>query len=130
MREEPTAAEILGGVADFLEGEVMPTLSGRLAFHTRVAVNALAIVRREITLGPPAQAAEQARLSQLMARDGDLETLNDALCAAIAAGEIRADDPALIDHLWATTLDTMAIDQPNYETYRRVTAGQAPSVDP
>jgi hypothetical protein len=33
---------------------VLPATSGQLAFHARVAANALAIVARELELGPPA----------------------------------------------------------------------------
>jgi hypothetical protein len=40
-----------------LLGSVMPATTGQLAFHARVAANALAIVARELELGPfPADA--------------------------------------------------------------------------
>jgi hypothetical protein len=81
----------------------------------------LAVVRREMTLGPAAGARETARLAELLGAEEDAETLTDALCERIAHGEIDANDPKLIEHLWATTVDTVAIDQPNYATYRRAT---------
>ncbi len=59
------------------------------------------------------------------ARPATPQTLTEELCRRIAAGEIAADDPALIDHLWATTLDTLAVDQPGYATYRRIIAAEA-----
>ncbi len=126
MREQPGAVELLESVAAFLRDELGPTLSGRPAFLTRVAANALDIVRRELTLGPGADARERARLSALIGRDGDVEALTVGLCDRIAAGEIAEDDPALIEHLWVTTLDTVAIDQPAYATYRRATGETAP----
>jgi aminoglycoside phosphotransferase (APT) family kinase protein len=49
----PTAAELLEAVREFLTGQVMPATSGQLAFHARVAANVLAIVGRELELGPP-----------------------------------------------------------------------------
>lgn len=119
MREEPRAPELIEAVADFLRREVLPALDGRLAFHTRVAANVLDICRREMLTGPAAETREGERLAALLGREGDPAALNDALCAAIRDGAIVPDDPGLIDHLWSTTLDTLAVDQPRYETYRR-----------
>jgi hypothetical protein len=119
MREQPGAVELLESVAAFLREELGPTLAGRPAFLTRVAANVLDIVGRELTLGPAADGRERARLSALIGRDGDVEALTTALCDRITAGEIAEDAPALIEHLWDTTLDTVAIDQPAYATYRR-----------
>jgi aminoglycoside phosphotransferase (APT) family kinase protein len=64
----PTVSELLEAVREFLAGQVMPATSGQLAFHARVAANVLAIVSRELELGPvPAGAgladAVAARLS-------------------------------------------------------------------
>lgn len=48
----PTASELLDAVREFLTKDVMPATSGQLAFHARVAANALGIVAREVELGP------------------------------------------------------------------------------
>jgi aminoglycoside phosphotransferase (APT) family kinase protein len=48
----PTASELLDAVRGFLTEQVMPATTGQLAFHARVAANALAIVARELELGP------------------------------------------------------------------------------
>jgi hypothetical protein len=122
MREQPTAAELIDAVAGFITNELAPTLTGRLGFHARVAANALAIVKRELELGPAADRADAARLAALLGMEGDDTALTEELCRRIEAGEIAADDPALIEHLWATTLATLAVDQPNYGTYRRIVA--------
>ena len=54
----PTASELLDAVRGFLTDQVMPATGGQLAFHARVAANVLAIVARELDLGPlPAQAS-------------------------------------------------------------------------
>jgi hypothetical protein len=126
LYDQPTASELLAAVAGFLREEISPTLSGRLAFHARVAVNVLEMVRRELALGPAAVEGEGARLKALLRRDGSLADLEAALCEAIAGGEVDPNDPALVGHLWATTLDTLAVDQPNYATYRRAAAETAP----
>jgi hypothetical protein len=119
MREQPSAAELIEAVAEFLQRDVAPQLSGRTAFHARVAFNVLQIVRRELLLGPHADNEEAARLAALLGAAGDGGDLTAELCRRIAAGEIAADDPALIEHLWSTILDAVSVDQPNYATYRR-----------
>jgi Domain of unknown function (DUF6285) len=49
MTDRPTAAELIAAVRQFLEGELMPTLTdARLRFQTLVAANVLAIVEREL----------------------------------------------------------------------------------
>ncbi|MDQ1374233.1 MAG: hypothetical protein QOJ09_1571, partial [Actinomycetota bacterium] len=53
----PTAAQLVEAVREFLERDVMAATEGRVQFHTRVAVNVLGMVERELALGP-AQAAE------------------------------------------------------------------------
>ena len=130
MYDTPTAAELIGAVAGFLREDVSPTLSGRMAFHARVAVNVLEMVRRELTLGPAGAAGATQRLAALLGKAGPLAELEAELCDRIAAGEVGAADPALIDHLWATAMDTLAVDQPGYATYRRASelAARAPSI--
>jgi hypothetical protein len=56
----PTASELLDAVRGFLTDQVMPATGGQLSFHARVAANALAIVARELELGPIAREAELA----------------------------------------------------------------------
>jgi aminoglycoside phosphotransferase (APT) family kinase protein len=53
----PTVSELLEAVREYLLGSVLPGTTGQLAFHARVAANALAIVAREVELGPPAAGA-------------------------------------------------------------------------
>ena len=48
----PTASELLDAVRGYLTEQVMPATAGQLAFHARVAANVLAIVARELELGP------------------------------------------------------------------------------
>lgn len=124
MREQPTAVELLDIVAEFLRAEVLPALSGRTAFHTRVAANVLDMVRREVALGPAALEGEAERLRALLGRGGEGQDLNRDLCERIASGKADLFDADLLRHLWATTIDTVAIDQPKYATYRRATAGE------
>ena len=123
MQDQPTAVELLEIVAQFMRDEVVPQLPAHSAFNARVAANAIDIVRRELMLSPRANALETARLEALLGETGDLETLNRRLCDRIAAGEIGLSTAGLVDHLWQTTLDKLAIDQPNYAAYRAMTRG-------
>ena len=119
MHDKPSAAQLVAAVRDFLEKVAQPELRGHSAFHARVAANALAIVERELALGSEQDAAERERLRALLGRDGELEAQNRELCRAIRAGEIALDAPGLLDHLRATTLAKLAVDQPGYSGYRR-----------
>ncbi|MBV8682355.1 MAG: protein kinase [Caulobacteraceae bacterium] len=119
MQDEPTPPEMLAAVAALLRETVMPQLSGHTAFLVRVAANALDLVRRQVELEPTADAAELARLRRLLGRDGALLELNQALCEAIETGKMGLETPGLTDHLWSTTLEKLAIDQPSYAPYQR-----------
>ncbi len=120
MQDVPTPDDLLAAVADFLRAQAVPRLSGQASFHARVAANALDIVRRQLALGPAAEADELRRLRDLLRSDGSLVELNGQLCARIASGEFDPHSPALLHHLWRTTLDKLAVDQPGYESYRRL----------
>lgn len=116
MQDRPDIAELLEAVAAFLREQVVPATEGQVAFHARVAANTLDIVRRELQIGPLAQAGERARLHALLGSGApiDLADANRLLCTRIAAGELDAATPGLIDHLRQTTRDKLAIDQPGY----------------
>jgi uncharacterized protein DUF6285 len=45
--------------------------------------------------------------------------LNRALAERIASGEIDLATPGLSEHLWQTTMAKLAVDQPNYGSYKR-----------
>ena len=119
MQDQPTAAELVEAVAEFIRKHAMPQLQGHTAFHARVAANALDIVKRELEIAPAANAGEEARLKDLLGRDGTLEELNRELCARIESGVVGLDTLGLTDHLWTTTLTKLAINQPNYSGYKR-----------
>jgi hypothetical protein len=119
--DPPDLAELVGAVREFLEQHALPKLEGHTAFHARVSANALAIVERQLRLGPEAEAAECARLRDLLGHDGNLDELNRELCAAIRSGRIGLETPGLFAHLRETTLAKLAVDQPRYPSYRRAT---------
>jgi hypothetical protein len=106
--DRPTASELLAAVRRFLSSTLSDEVSGRLAFHCRVAANMLAIVERELASEREHTAAHRARLSRL-------EMVDDAeLAAKIASG--AADDryteinTALREAVW----DKLAVANPKY----------------
>jgi hypothetical protein len=125
MHQRPDPADLLEAVAIYLREQALPQLPGHTAYLARVAANALDIVRRQLQQAPTADAAELQRLRQLLQCDAPLDALNRMLCERIAAGEIGLHTPGLAEHLWSTTLDTLAVDQPGYDSYRRETGGEA-----
>ena len=119
MQDEPTPTELIKAVAEFLRNDIAPMISGHNAFKLRVGVNALDLVTRQLALEGRSDAAEAARLSQLLSMQGSLGELNRMLADRIAKGEIDLQTPGVSDHLWQTTMDKLAVDQPNYAAYRR-----------
>jgi hypothetical protein len=119
MQDEPTTTELIKAVADFLRSEITPLIKGHNAFKLRVGINALDLVMRQLALASSGDAAEAARLKQLLGSDGSLMELNRALSEKIAKGEVDLRTPGLSEHLWQTTMDKLAVDQPNYASYKR-----------
>lgn len=119
MQDEPEPIELTKAVADFLREEIAPLASGQNAFKLRVAINMLDLVTRQLTLEAASNAAEAERLRKLLAMQGSLLELNRALADKIASGEVDLQTPGIAEHLWQTTMDKLAVDQPAYAAYRR-----------
>ncbi len=119
MQDEPTPEELTKAVADFLRNDITPQISGHHAFKLRVAINVLDLVTRQLKLEQGSDAAELARLSKLLSMPGSLGELNRVLADQIAKGELDLQTPGLAEHLWQTTMDKLAVDQPNYASHKR-----------
>lgn len=117
--DHPRGPALLDAVATLLREVLLPQLQGHFAFQARVAANAVDLAAREMRLGPAADAAAADRLQALLRHPGPPDAQEAALALAIRSGAIDAQDPALRAHLWASTLDKLAIDQPSYAPYRR-----------
>jgi hypothetical protein len=119
VQDEPTPTELIKAVAEFLRNEITPIIKGHNAFKLRVGINALDLVTRQLALADGGDAAEAERLKALLGIEGSLLDLNRALSDRIASGEVDLQTPGLADHLWQTTMDKLAVDQPNYASYKR-----------
>jgi hypothetical protein len=109
MITHPTAQELVAGVAAWL-----PLDGSASVFGLRVARNALQIAARDMGMSPAADARAVERMRALLGRDGTRDELDAALVEAIRSGTIAPDEPALVAHLHACAIDTIAIDQPKY----------------
>lgn len=114
MQDRPEGAAILDAVAAFLRDEVLPAVSGTLAFRTRVAANAVDLARREVSHASETDARLRTALVGLLGGDGDDDAQLTALSQAIAAGRFDAATPGLMDLLWSLAEARLAVDQPAY----------------
>lgn len=106
--DAPTAAQLVEAVREFLEKDVLEATEGRVQFHTRVAINALRMVQREVEAGTAPAEAHAARLGALgMADEAEL-------AAAIRSGELddRYDEVKAL--VWATVRDKLSVANPRY----------------
>ncbi|WP_316219026.1 DUF6285 domain-containing protein [Bradyrhizobium sp. SZCCHNR2026] len=121
MQDEPTPAELAKAVTDFLRSDIIPLISGHEAFKLRVGINALDLIVRQLAKAGQDEVMELERLKALLGSDGSLFELNRSLAGKIATGAIDLSTLGLKEHLWQTTLDKLAVDQPNYASYKRET---------
>lgn len=106
--DAPTLGQLVEAVREWLERDVMSSTDGRLRFHARVAANMLAMVERELELGPEQAAAHAARLARLGVAD-DRE-----LAAAIRRGELDDRYDELRSVLFETVVDKLRVANPGY----------------
>jgi hypothetical protein len=127
MNGHPPTTELLASVSRFLREELLPSLSGAQAFNLRVSINAIELVGREIEQRDAADKGEHRRLAKLLDSYAELDVLRKQLCEKIARGDIMLDQPALREHLRATIVDRLAIDQPTYSAYHAATGKRRPA---
>jgi hypothetical protein len=117
MLDQPTSDELLNAVVAFMREKVIPQLPSRDSFEARVAVSALELVRRSIDQGVRGEQEEKNRLAALLGCGGDLISLNRELCARLATGQVTLATAGVREHIWRTTLEKLAVDQPRYSAY-------------
>jgi len=93
VSDRPTPEELAEAIEEFLGGEILPTVADpRLRFRTLVALNALGIVRRELSKLPPEEDAEQRKLAARI-RSGDVPAGTLARVKAAVEKRLRIDSP-------------------------------------
>ncbi|MGB3734582.1 MAG: DUF6285 domain-containing protein [Ilumatobacter sp.] len=106
----PTSAELIESVREWIERDVMSSTEGRLKFHSRVAINVLAMVERELAMGEQQEADHAARLELLgmsddarfaqAIRHGDLDDRLDEVRAILRAdvdAKLAVANPKYLD---------------------------------
>lgn len=106
--DRPTMAEIVESVREWLERDVMASTDGRLQFHARVAANMLAMVERELAIGPEQAVAHRERLDRLGVTD------DAALAAGIRDGSFDDDLDDVRRLVWESVRDKLRVANPKY----------------
>jgi aminoglycoside phosphotransferase (APT) family kinase protein len=104
----PSMAELLEAVGEYLEAKVMTSAEGAARFEARVARNVLAMVGRELDLGPADLAAHAERLRILGVPD------DATVAAAIRAGQYNDDLLGLGAVLAEGARDQLLVANPSY----------------
>ena len=117
MHNQPSQIELVEAVQRFISDTAMPELTGRAAFHARVALNVLGILSRDIANRAEEEEREEAGLRWYL--EGydhcmTLDELNELLCELIAKGERGLDDPKLLEVLRENAISQIEVDQPKY----------------
>ncbi len=106
--DAPSAPQLVEAVREFLERDVLGATAGRVQFHTRVAINVLGMVQRELEAGPAMVAAHRRRLADLGYKD------DAALAAAIRHGEVDDRLVQVTATVVAAVADKLAVANPDY----------------
>jgi hypothetical protein len=90
MNDRPTAEELVAAVRQFLEGELIPTLTdARLRFQTLVAANVLTIVERELHVEEDHLLREWQWLAEVLELNGPAPQRLAALRNAVRAANLQ-----------------------------------------
>jgi Domain of unknown function (DUF6285) len=104
----PTTGELAEAVREFLEREVMAAVEGRRGFLTRVTINVMGQIERELALGPTHARVHAERLAKLGLRD-DAE-----LCRAIRDGSLDGRRSEVVGVVRAGVVDRLQVSNPRY----------------
>jgi Domain of unknown function (DUF6285) len=123
MQDRPTTNELSDAVKEFLEQEILPTISdARLKFRLLVAMNALNMISREVNLEESHSQTEFSSLKNLLGQDlpnpdsfSSLKAvtleLNAELASRIRSGNVPTN---VFAHLEAVTRAKLTVTNPAY----------------
>jgi hypothetical protein len=106
--DRPSTAELLESVREWMERDLMAQVPPALQFHTRVAMNVLAIVEREISMGQE-QEIHHADVMKQLGKDSDSE-----LAASIRTGDHDDHLLELLEKLRPVIEDKVRVANPRY----------------
>jgi hypothetical protein len=109
VHNHPTAAQLLDATIEFLTEVLAPAVPAEHAFHLRVALNSLGIVRRELKSGAEDDLAHRHRLAAL-GFAGD-----EQLARALRTGTVPEDQlPAVRASLLADVEARLRVANPRF----------------
>ena len=120
MQDRPTSAELLGDIAELLEGEALQATSGALRHKIRVAGNLCRILAREVTTGRAHEAREIELLSGLLCEPADGRSAEELGRAVELLLDADAE-PAFERATWRALLEIvrgkLSIVKPGHDAY-------------
>jgi hypothetical protein len=128
VQDRPTALELLEAIEKFLDEQVVPATEGTVKFLTRVSVNSLRIIQRELQLEESALGREWQGLTRLLGDEPRPQTLaglreavahrTQQLAERIQQGDADAGEWAasVWAHVRQSVLDKAAIADPRLVT--------------
>lgn len=127
MQHPPSASQLLTAVAELLNDEILPALSGPVQHKTRVAASLVSIIEREIRLGPDAQSEEHRLLGEIfdLTASGianppeDLDNLRSTVATHLRNG--AASEPEVHAQVWERLMQIVRADlsiaKPGYDSW-------------
>jgi hypothetical protein len=108
LQGAPSLQELVVAVREFLQDDVLPAVQGRTHFHTRVAVNVLGMVEREVLTG----AARLERYVTELTKIGAQSTEDAA--EGIRSGRFDEQPDDLARFLVSSVYDKLSVSNPKY----------------
>lgn len=130
MQHPPSASQLLTAVAELLNDEILPALSGPVQHKARVAASLVSIIEREIRLGPDAQSEEHRLLGEIfdLTASGianppeDLDNLRSTVATHLRNG--AASEPEVHAQVWERLMQIVRADlsiaKPGYDSWAGV----------
>ncbi len=122
MQNEPDAADLLAVIAEVLEQEVVPQLTGTTQHHARVAANLVAILERELRLAGANDEQELRGLSHLLSNECPSELAQARTMLALALRDGLGDDPHRYPEIWSTLVEVvsndLAVSKPGHDQWK------------
>ena len=115
--DRPTSSELIKAVMDFLDTKIKEELPPHLAFKLRITNNVLGMVQREIGQGEQLSEEVIKVMSDVIKSD-DLTTKE--LSNLIKNGDLDLSDEGLKNLLILLSKNKIAVDNPNYSTYKKL----------
>ena len=115
--DKPSSVDLLAAVSHFLDTKIKSEVPAHLAFKLRIVENVLNIVSREIENGDELSDGVICQLQKLIESDTpSIETL----ALLIKDQKINLNDQDLKDLLVTLSKNKIAVDNPNYSTFKKL----------